>query len=305
MYRCLLPALVFFALPACSTRGTVSVGGACAMDESCVTGVCHTETRSNPRGRAWIGGYCSGNCAALACSEGLCAQLADGKSYCLSKCAAAGDCRANYVCATSVGACLPDCRLGWSCGPVLQCDSATGTCLLPAGETPRSIGAACELNVQCSSRLCTPEVMRSGPTGWKGGYCTQRCEDTTCADGATCLQFDEGTAWCVATCGSGSACREGYVCTRDENACLPDCRRGWSCGAHLICDPQTGACEVPGVDGGVRPDGGTPDSGSRADAADALAPADKPAPADTLVPPDARDSAQPSDRGGSGGGGPP
>ena len=115
-------------LAACSANVTVPVGSACSLDDVCSTGFCIRETDANGKPTQWAGGYCSGNCASHACPQGSCLALGDGNSYCVATCAADGDCRQGYVCATAVSACLPDCRKGWSCGSTLTCNSANGNC---------------------------------------------------------------------------------------------------------------------------------------------------------------------------------
>jgi hypothetical protein len=170
------------------------------------------------------------------------------------------------VCATSVGACLPDCRLGWSCGDTLTCNSQTGACE-PVPVTPGLIGAPCTWNVECVSGLCTPEVGASGPTYWTGGACTQDCSAAACPAGSTCVTFEGGGAFCVDACATSGECRTGYVCDTDVTGCLPDCRLGWSCGTYFVCDGQTGMCVTPpitpadgGADAGVPSDARRPDS---------------------------------------------
>ena len=138
----------------CTTRGTVNVGGACTIDESCITGACIREVKDTT-GTSWRGGYCSGNCGDTPCPQGLCLAFADGHSYCVSECKGASDCRSGYVCSTAAGACLPDCRLGWSCGSKLACDPSTGTCVAPVAQA--RLGTARTLDAHCLSGLCLPQ----------------------------------------------------------------------------------------------------------------------------------------------------
>lgn len=246
---------------ACTARGTIVVGGPCTRDESCTTGVCIGGNTSAPES-AWIGGYCSGNCAHTSCPQGLCLVLADGLSYCLADCQGDTACRPGYVCSATAGACLPDCRLGWSCGTALVCDATTGACTLPttiAGTTP--LGGGCALNAECVNGLCIPERTGTGTVAWTGGMCSQTCGAATCPAGSSCVTFQDASAYCVPTCSTSSDCRSGYACPTDVLACLPDCRLGWSCGT-LLCDPSTGTClEALSVDAGAhsdaRPDGFT------------------------------------------------
>jgi hypothetical protein len=238
--------LLGLATSSCGGRSHINVGGPCTRDESCTTGVCLRETRQGQQ-PLWQGGYCSGNCENnVPCPSGACLRLEDGKSYCLSACQKSEECRAGYVCATSVGRCLPDCRLGWSCGSALTCNAQTGACDPPL-VTPAPIGAPCTWNAECISGLCTPEQGTSGPTYWSGGACTLDCNSLTCPTKSTCVEFGPSESFCVASCAATSDCRTGYICATTVDACLPDCRLGWSCGSSLTCNVKTGDCDPPPV----------------------------------------------------------
>lgn len=252
---------------ACTARGTVVVGGACTRDESCTTGVC-IRANGSATASAWVGGYCSGNCAQTGCPEGVCLLLADGLSYCLAACQGDSACRAGYVCSATARACLPDCRLGWSCSSALVCDDTTGSCTLPttvAGTMP--LGGACTLNAECATGLCIPERHGTGTVAWTGGMCSLACGTVACPTGSTCVPFQDGSAYCAPTCTTSLDCRTGYACATDVLACLPDCRLGWSCGT-LVCDPGSGTClDALSGDAGVGRDGAT-DGLARADGGD-------------------------------------
>jgi hypothetical protein len=237
-------AAVFFI--SCRGRSNAEVGDPCTRDESCTTGVCLRETRQGEHS-VWLDGYCSGNCVSWQpCPSGTCLRLEDERSYCVSSCKDDRGCRAGYVCATSVGACLPDCRSGWSCGDTLTCNTKTGTCD-PPEVTPGPIGAPCTWNVECASGLCTPEQGTSGPTYWSGGSCTLDCSIASCPSGSTCVTYESGAAFCSTSCTTSSECRSSYVCATSVGACLPDCRLGWSCGSTLTCNTKTGTCDPPAV----------------------------------------------------------
>lgn len=100
------------------------------------------------------------------------------------------------------------------------------------GCTPE-IGDECAISTDCSirgERLCD--------TSQPGGYCTQlNCLKNTCPDDALCVLFDSAIpgcgfndragpygsrvarSFCVAQCsGSGSDCRDGYVCAHPQAA---------------------------------------------------------------------------------------
>ena len=219
------------------------VGLGCSTSSDCLSAVCIAEERAES-GVSWTAGTCSQVCGAeSACpAASACVSFDDDSSLCLSSCGKTGDCRAGYVCSSAVGACLPDCRLGFSCGTSLGCDSVTGACI----PGTRAIGAACALDADCQSALCSPEQTSASGKQWQGGYCTQACSSSvSCPGAASCLTYDDngsGSSYCAATCSVSSDCRGGYVCSASAKVCLPDCRQGWSCGSMLSCDAATGNC---------------------------------------------------------------
>jgi len=218
----------------------VELGLGCATSADCVSGLCIAEARG-ASGVSWTAGTCSQACSAAGVcpAASACVAFDDGSALCLGGCARSEDCRAGYVCSSAVGACLPDCRLGFSCGTSLGCDSATGACVPGTG----AIGAACGVDGDCKSGLCSPEQAVASGKAWEGGYCTQACGSSLpCEDAASCLTYDDGSSYCAATCSASSDCRTSYVCSASAKVCLPDCRQGWSCGAVLTCDGATGNC---------------------------------------------------------------
>jgi hypothetical protein len=238
---------------------TGPIGAPCSWNEECASGLCTPEQGASGT-TYWSGGSCTLDCTKTSCPSGAtCVTYESGSAFCSASCTSASDCRSGYVCATSVGACLPDCRLGWSCGSTLSCNKDTGTCD-PPQVTPGPIGAPCTWNVECASGLCTPEQGTAGTTHWTGGSCTQDCATVACPSGATCMKLESDGSFCVASCATSGDCRTGYVCDTDVFGCLPDCRLGWSCGSYFVCDARTGMCVAPaipdgGADAGWSPDG--------------------------------------------------
>ena len=93
-----------------------------------------------------------------------------------------------------------------------------------AGCKPQ-IGDSCKLSTDCSvtgDRLCD--------TSQPDGYCTIfNCEPDTCPGDSTCVEFHSSSLrfarrFCLATCGSPSDCRPGYVCIapKDRDAKILD-----------------------------------------------------------------------------------
>src|SRR5690606_17214913 len=56
------------------------------------------------------------------------------------------------------------------------------------------------------------------------------------------VRFD-AEALCVPACDAAAGCREGYVC--GDGACVPDCRRGFACGAQRVGDLEDGQGRLP------------------------------------------------------------
>jgi len=230
--------------PAAGTTNAApaALGLACGADGDCGSGLCIEEERANG-GVSWTAGSCSQSCSDSApCpATSACVAFEDASSWCLTRCSAAADCRAGYVCSTGAGACLPDCRLGFSCGTSLSCDAASGSCVRPPGM--RAIGASCQFNSDCASALCTVEQSSSSGKIWAEGYCTAACTAAApCANSATCITYADGSSFCAATCAADTDCRGGYVCSRTAKSCLPDCRQGFNCGTSLVCDASSGNC---------------------------------------------------------------
>lgn len=238
---CLGRLALLLALQACAAKNAVvPVGGACSSDDVCLTGSCIQATDLAGKATRWRDGYCSGNCDEHACPQGRCLTMADDSKLCVADCGSDGDCRAGYVCDQTVKACLPDCREGWSCGTTLVCNADNGSCQLPKGTAP--VGDACTTDNDCANGFC---IRDADASGWTDGYCSADCASDDCPQGS-CLTMADASKLCVATCATDSDCRAGYVCAKAAAACLPDCRRGWSCGATLTCNSTNGNCQSTG-----------------------------------------------------------
>ncbi len=229
---------------ACNSRGSVAIGGACTIAESCSSGVCVAATLDG-HGTGWTGGYCTQDCRDQTCPRGSqCLYLADGTWLCAVDCSVQAPCRSGYVCSPAVSVCLPDCRGGWSCGDTLVCDHASGFCGEKAKE-PAAIGEACTTDSECQQGLCISESSDEQSAGWTGGTCSLECSQSACPLGSTCVGLEDGSSLCLASCSGNKTCRSGYVCSQQLLACLPDCRKGWSCGIRLSCDATSGQCVLP------------------------------------------------------------
>lgn len=224
--------------------GSGAIGDGCTLNIDCASALCAPQTKTST-GVGWTDGYCTQVCSdAAPCPDtATCVRYGDGSSYCAVTCSTSSDCRDGYVCSTAVETCLPDCRLGWSCGTTLSCDTNSGECVTPpVKQGTGKVGAKCASGTDCGSEFCIIEQSDTSGTGWSGGYCSLECSETNCVDGAVCVPFADQSSYCAASCAGNSDCRAGYVCSTAIDACLPDCRLGWSCGSLLICDQDSGVC---------------------------------------------------------------
>ncbi|MGQ0507576.1 MAG: hypothetical protein ACT4TC_19915 [Myxococcaceae bacterium] len=228
-------ALSAVALSACGpTAG--DFGSECTDDQQCTTGACFKELP---------GGYCSQRCENQACPEGTnCAALA-GASYCLQRCSIGFiDCRSGYYCAdvASSSVCYPNCSADTDCGDGARCEESK--CVTATAQVN---GAACRLNVGCSSGLC--EV------AFNGGACTQTCAQAgpgsfgqDCAQGSVCAQVSEAGGLCLAACTGDAQCRTDYYCDvgGGSGVCRSKCRGAATCGLGRSCDVTGGGRCIEG-----------------------------------------------------------
>ncbi len=217
-------------------------GYPCEWSGQCRGGICLAAETAAGAATGWTDGLCSAPCPERACDGAaeVCVDLAEG-GRCLPACGADPPCRAGYVCAADIGACLPDCRGGFDCGVGRECGTG-GLCGWPAA-TGAVLGAACATSADCLSALCLPATAADGnATGWDGGMCVTPCPAGPCPDGATCARLG-AERYCLPACAAADICRTGYVCSAALGVCLPDCRAGWDCGAGYACD-AAGQCVV-------------------------------------------------------------
>jgi hypothetical protein len=114
------------------------------------------------------------------------------------------------------------------------------------GRSHIGIGGPCTGDESCTTGVCLRETRQSQQLLWQGGYCSGNCESNICPTG-TCLLLEDGNSYCLSICQKNEECRVGYVCATSVQACLPDCRLGWSCGSALTCNDKTGTCDPPPV----------------------------------------------------------
>lgn len=112
------------------------------------------------------------------------------------------------------------------------------------GPAPGEFGSSCTTDADCTTGACY--------TGYSGGYCSSRCEDAACPEGARCAALATGS-YCLQNCLFGAIdCRDGYYCA-DVSAgaiCRPKCTNAAECGAGATCSDE-GECVAgtPGVIG--------------------------------------------------------
>jgi hypothetical protein len=172
------------------------VGSACEGDEQCGDGRCLRMSGQS----AYPGGYCSGRCleSAECGAGGVCQPALGGGAVgtCYLACAEDSDCG----------------REGYRCrmiGSAMQC--VPGPDPLPDNVT----GKACSGDADCGGNAMTCAT-RLGLNAAPGGYCTQRCANSSdCGAGAACIGSFGGSTLigtCYQTCAQADDCREEYTC---------------------------------------------------------------------------------------------
>jgi hypothetical protein len=80
------------------------------------------------------------------------------------------------------------------------------------------VGSACGGDADCGgAAMSCATSLGTGRSNAPGGYCTQRCVDTSdCGSGGTCVGGLGGTGTasgtCYKNCTGASDCRDGYTC---------------------------------------------------------------------------------------------
>jgi hypothetical protein len=211
---------------------------------------------------AWIGGYCSQDCAgANSCPLGsVCVQFTGSNtSYCLLGCSnMQSSCRDGYACwptdSAGNGFCYPACQTNADCnGAECLCN---GVCA-SAGDAEAFIGSQCNTGFDCpTGAICIPPTLNGQSSGWPSGYCTSSCGGADacagCPAGSSCVvDGAEGQSYCLKNCDANTPCRSGYGCSHQGNVdvCVPGCTSDAACevGQHCV----NGSCLRPDqLDGG-------------------------------------------------------
>jgi|LauGreDrversion4_2_1035121.scaffolds.fasta_scaffold219405_1 hypothetical protein len=91
--------------------------------------------------------------------------------------------------------------------------------LMTATGCEAKVGDPCVSNTQCGvGRICD--------TSSYEGYCTvSPCTSTSCPSDAVCVEFDDLSTYCMATCGGDEGCRDNYTCDTSTGP-TPFCREG-------------------------------------------------------------------------------
>ncbi|MCC7536216.1 MAG: hypothetical protein IT379_08380 [Deltaproteobacteria bacterium] len=119
-----------------------------------------------------------------------------------------------------------------SCGAWAASGCGDNTTARPPTTVP--VGSGCGGGVLCDDGLSCVNDGRL-----PGGYCSRICTDATCPDGSTCTML-YGSPLCLAGCGDGRPCRDGYQCWR--GVCRGACGDEGDCGGGSCTD---GTCTGP------------------------------------------------------------
>lgn len=200
------------------TGGATSVvGAACTSDAQCgENGTCITDLP---------GGYCAiaGCSDAAPCPDGAsCWGFGESGNFCIKDCTSGNECRQAE---------------GYICDQDSTCWPASS-----GGASP--VGGPCNADGDCrdAGAFCYPAVYEGEPTGFFQGYCMiPDCTANSCPDGSRCEAiFSGGGTACVASCGAGGACGEGYGCF-EPGFCFPSCANS-GCPVNYACDPDGDFC---------------------------------------------------------------
>lgn len=187
-----------------AATGTGDVGDVCGQDFDCAggeDGFCIEEGTN----ASWRQGYCSQICdSTTTCPSGSHCGLIDtttGEGFCLEDCAGNSQCRAD----------------GYACRDVDE--DNTDECFVSATGTGLT-GSRCRGRWDCAGGefgFCIPE--------WPGGYCLVECAPNTgtCTSNTECVEFSDGSEFCLASCGDVSDCRTGYQCADGNNNSSLEC----------------------------------------------------------------------------------
>lgn len=121
--------------------------------------------------------------------------------------------------------------------------STLGATLLACGPLAGQLGASCTQDSDCTTGACFK--------GFSGGYCSSKCEDSSCPQGARCAAMAEGS-FCLQDCSfTFLDCRSGYVCTdlSAGSACIPECTSNADCGAGAQCQDKKCVAATQGAIG--------------------------------------------------------
>ncbi|AKF06837.1 matrixin family metalloprotease [Sandaracinus amylolyticus] len=243
----------------CEPRPTTGgpIGADCSAGTDCQSGLCFAGRCS--QSCDWLnpascpgGWYCSGE-ATGSCGGGggVCVQGTAGTRAIGESCSAATECASLYCasgrCSTP---CTPGgasgCTDGFSCqlGSVPGC----GSC-----QRSGALGDPCEVEVDCTSRLC---AVVDGDA-----FCTERCgEGAPCPTGFSCLAAGD-TSVCVpdsgglgSECDTNADCLGGICAVEDDDTyCTRICNLGAPCPDGFSCvatdDPSVSICRPPASGG--------------------------------------------------------
>lgn len=217
-------------------KGTVADGGACWIDEQCVSKQCQTSGCADA--------CCEGMCVAAtppaaigeACGDGCVdGAFCDSNGVCAALKQSGEACGGFDECAGGLGCLAGTCQKGpaegepcveFQCALPLACDPGTVTCEPLPGEGEACVPAAnnCKIGLTCSA-----SSMTCSKPGGVGSPCVPVFLGSGCA-GDTYCAADQG-----ATSGTCAALKaDGAACGDDGECVSGDCSNA-VCGAPTVC----------------------------------------------------------------------
>lgn len=216
--------------------GTGATGDPCATGGDCAGGLC----------MPFPDGYCSSDCADVACGAGAICRSVGNKPECLKACTGPGDCRSGYVCFESV--CQPPCANDAGCPTGFGCVAGNCTPL-----TGTANGGRCKSDGDCASRRCDLNF----------DVCRKAClYESDCGMGQTCYvnpvdrnndgSTDSLQPICIARrgkAGVGASCKTDLDCDAGQcelGVCVTLCQSGNDCSlaANLGCAAMIAQIDV-------------------------------------------------------------
>jgi len=106
-----------------------------------------------------------------------------------------------------------------------------GQCIFP------EMGSICD-----KTSHCPDDLICFTSSSLSKGYCTKKCDNSTCGDGFECGKLVNDN-YCLKQCQSTSYCRDDFTCYPDK-LCKPKCLSDANCESYESCKENIGQCQI-------------------------------------------------------------